>query len=109
MWAATPKLVFVAALAINCILWSHSRYAQVGSRSPFHSGLAKRSLSDADRSTFLWFSADEVSLSTISCACACAMRYAAEPIHAALERRARTRTYLQCSFDAAYVDPTPFR
>ncbi|TFK88844.1 hypothetical protein K466DRAFT_575160 [Polyporus arcularius HHB13444] len=47
MWSGTPKLVFVTVLVLNCILWSQSRYAQVGTRSsllaPSH---AKRGLFD---------------------------------------------------------------
>ncbi|KAI0833651.1 Sodium/calcium exchanger protein-domain-containing protein [Trametes gibbosa] len=40
MWSGTPKLVFVTVLAINCVLWSQSRYGQLGTRPSF---FAKRS------------------------------------------------------------------
>ncbi len=47
MWSGTPKLVFVTVLVLNCILWSQSRYAQVGTRSPlFAPSHAKRGLFD---------------------------------------------------------------
>ncbi|KAH9945222.1 Sodium/calcium exchanger protein-domain-containing protein [Epithele typhae] len=43
MWSGTPKLFFVAVLAINCILWSHSRYAHFGTRpSSLSSSYSKR-------------------------------------------------------------------
>ncbi|KAL7279317.1 hypothetical protein ACG7TL_007158 [Trametes sanguinea] len=53
MWSGTPKLAFVALLVVNCILWSQSRYSQLGTRprSPFlASGLAKRGLADPEYS-----------------------------------------------------------
>lgn len=37
MWSATPKLIFVLALAINGIIWSNSRYGQVSSLSSLSS------------------------------------------------------------------------
>ncbi|EKM58406.1 uncharacterized protein PHACADRAFT_117328 [Phanerochaete carnosa HHB-10118-sp] len=46
MWRGTPRLFFVLAFVINCLLWSQSRYAQLPS-SPAHS-LARRS-SPAER------------------------------------------------------------
>ncbi|OSX57746.1 hypothetical protein POSPLADRAFT_1049946 [Postia placenta MAD-698-R-SB12] len=29
MWSGSPKLLFVVVFALNCVLWSHSRYGQV--------------------------------------------------------------------------------
>ncbi|KAH9838235.1 Sodium/calcium exchanger protein-domain-containing protein [Rhodofomes roseus] len=46
MGYGAPKLLFVAALAVNCILWSHSRYGQVYSVRTQPVALAKRSLLD---------------------------------------------------------------
>ncbi|KAH9949911.1 Sodium/calcium exchanger protein-domain-containing protein [Amylocystis lapponica] len=34
MWAGLPKLVFVSIFAVNCILWSNSRYGQTRSLRP---------------------------------------------------------------------------
>ncbi|KAI0648965.1 Sodium/calcium exchanger protein-domain-containing protein [Trametes meyenii] len=51
MWPGTPKFVFVAALVANCVLWSQSRYGQVGTRSSIlASSLAKRNFGDFDLS-----------------------------------------------------------
>ncbi|KAI8982726.1 Sodium/calcium exchanger protein-domain-containing protein [Trametes punicea] len=49
MWSGTPKLVFVAVLVINCILWSQSRYSRVGTRPSFlTTSIAKRSFVGSD-------------------------------------------------------------
>ncbi|KAI0663788.1 Sodium/calcium exchanger protein-domain-containing protein [Cubamyces menziesii] len=54
MWSGTPKFAFVAVLIINIVLWSQSRYSQVGTRSPFlASSLAKRGLAEPDRTSDL--------------------------------------------------------
>ncbi|KAI0368024.1 hypothetical protein BV20DRAFT_1023461 [Pilatotrama ljubarskyi] len=48
MGSGSAKLAFVAVLVLNCILWSQSRYSQVGTRSSFlTSSLAKRSFAVA--------------------------------------------------------------
>ncbi|EIW57707.1 uncharacterized protein TRAVEDRAFT_169682 [Trametes versicolor FP-101664 SS1] len=53
MWSGTPKLAFVALLAVNCVLWSQSKYSQVGTRSPFlASSIAKRSYTEGPLSSF---------------------------------------------------------
>ncbi|OJT02445.1 hypothetical protein TRAPUB_7012 [Trametes pubescens] len=53
MWSSTPKLAFVALLAVNCVLWSQSKYSQVGTRSPFlTSSIAKRSFTEGPLSAF---------------------------------------------------------
>ncbi|KAI0709990.1 Sodium/calcium exchanger protein-domain-containing protein [Earliella scabrosa] len=47
MSSGLPKLAFVAVLVLNCILWSQSRYAHVGTRSSLlGSSYTKRSLSN---------------------------------------------------------------
>ena len=64
MWSGTPKLVFVTVLVLNCILWSQSRYAQIGTRhSILSSSHAKRSLSDVSAFGPFHALADEVRLS----------------------------------------------
>ncbi|KAI0775059.1 Sodium/calcium exchanger protein-domain-containing protein [Trametes elegans] len=56
MWSGAHKLVFVALLAVNCILWSQSRYSQVGTRSSF---LAKRSYAESALNPFSAFASEE--------------------------------------------------
>ena len=48
MGYGAPKLLFVAALAVNCVIWSHSRYGQVYSVRTPSELLAKRSLPGVD-------------------------------------------------------------
>ena len=48
MGYGAPKLLFVAALAVNCVIWSHSRYGQVYSVRAPSELLAKRSLPGVD-------------------------------------------------------------
>ncbi|OBZ72099.1 putative cation exchanger C3A12.06c [Grifola frondosa] len=48
MRSGLPKLFFVAAFVVNCIIWSHSRFGQVNSRTLYvtENQLAKRALFD---------------------------------------------------------------
>lgn len=48
MGHGAPKLFFVAALAVNCVIWSHSRYGQVYSVRTSSELLVKRSLPGVD-------------------------------------------------------------
>ena len=61
MWSGIPRLAFVALLAINCVLWSHSRYSHVGTRSSLLSAThTKRALSDSDQLNAVLLNANQV-------------------------------------------------
>ena len=70
MWSGTPKLVFVALLAINGVLWSHSRYAQFGTRSSLLTpGLSKRSFDDASQLSGLLIANEVRTLTGLAVSC----------------------------------------
>ena len=72
MWSGTPKLAFVALIVLNCILWSQSRYANVGgTRSALAPGFAKRGFSDGDQLSPFRLTANEVSCAFLSPTAVC--------------------------------------